>query len=134
MIFVDTSAFYALEVGDDANHEAARVFLEELRSGRYGVLVTTDYVLDETLTPLRIRHGVEAALKFLSKMRGSRSVRVVWVDEAIFELAVEFFKRDSGLRWSFTDCTSFAVMKLLGIKYAFAFDEHFREAGFTVLP
>jgi len=35
-----------------------------------------------------------------------------------------------GKDFSFTDCTSFAVMRQLGITTAFAFDEHFEQFGF----
>ena len=70
MIFVDTSAFYALEVEDDINHEKARKFLaNELRKGKYGILITSDYVIDETLTLLRIKHGVAAAFKFYKNIK-----------------------------------------------------------------
>ena len=98
MIFVDTSAFYALEVEGDANHAAARRFLEEIKRGEYGVMITTDYVLDEVLTLLRLRHGVDAALRFLVKVRKSRSIKVVWVDEVVFEQALRYFKLDGGRR------------------------------------
>ena len=134
MIFVDTSAFYALEVEGDANHAAARRFLEEIKRGEYGVMITTDYVLDEVLTLLRLRHGVDAALRFLVKVRKSRSIKVVWVDETVFEQALRYFKLDGGRRWSFTDCTSFAVMEMLRIRQAFAFDKDFELAGFIRLP
>lgn len=33
----------------------------------------------------------------------------------------------------FTDCTSYVVMKELGIKLVFTFDEHFRQMGFKLL-
>ena len=134
MIFMDTSAFYALEVEGDVNHAVARRFLREIREGKHGVMVTTDYVLDETLTLLRIRHGVSAALRFLDKVRRSRSIKVVRVDEEVFQRVLSYFKLDGGWRWSFTDCTSFAVMEMLGIKRAFTFDRDFERAGFTRLP
>ena len=38
MIFVDTSAFYALEVEGDVNHAAARRFLGEIKEGMYRVI------------------------------------------------------------------------------------------------
>ncbi|RME55690.1 MAG: VapC toxin family PIN domain ribonuclease, partial [Caldilineae bacterium] len=34
---------------------------------------------------------------------------------------------------SLVDCTSFVVMQQLGIDTAFAFDNHFKEQGFTLL-
>ena len=33
-----------------------------------------------------------------------------------------------------TDCTSFAVMKEFGITEVFAFDHHFEQMGFILLP
>ncbi|MGB7295825.1 MAG: hypothetical protein WBC70_09585, partial [Candidatus Aminicenantales bacterium] len=35
---------------------------------------------------------------------------------------------------SLVDCVSFELMRTLGIKTAFAFDAHFEEAGFQVMP
>ena len=134
MIFVDTSAFYALEVEGDVNHERARAFARRVAGGEFGAPVTSDYVLGEVLTLLRLRHGIRAALAFLSKVRRSRSLRVVWVSEPVFEAAARYFRRDEGRRWSFADCTSFAIMELLDIKLAFSFDRDFEEAGFTRLP
>ena len=34
-------------------------------------------------------------------------------------------------KWSFTDCVSYAVMKRLGIREAFALDDDFRQFGFV---
>lgn len=34
---------------------------------------------------------------------------------------------------SLVDCSSFVTMRRLGIKKAFALDEHFREQGFELL-
>jgi len=136
LIFVDTTAFYALEVEDDVNHEKARKFLlDEIRTGKYGIMITSNYIIDETLTLLRIRQGVDVALKFYDKVKGSKSIRIVWVNEGIFNEALEIFQRNDGkLRWSFTDCTSFAIMKALNIRFAFSFDRNFEEAGFVRLP
>ena len=39
------------------------------------------------------------------------------------------FQRYSDKRFSFVDCTSFVLMKRLGIPAAFAFDEDFRQLG-----
>jgi len=59
------------------NHEKAISFLKTIRRGVYGALITSDYVVDETLTLLRINHGVVPALKFLDKIRRSKSIKIV---------------------------------------------------------
>jgi predicted nucleic acid-binding protein len=134
LIFVDTSAWYAVEVEDDVNHEAACKFLAEIASGKYGVSITTDYVLDETLTLLRSRRDLGSASCFIDKIRGSKSVRVFWIDESLFEKALDVFRKSDRKSWSFTDCTSFALMRDLSVSEAFTFDAHFREAAFQALP
>ena len=134
MIFVDTSAWYAVEVEDDVNHEAACKFLSTIASGKHGISVTTDYVLDETLTLLRSRRSLSSASAFIDKIKKSKSVRVFWVEEGLFEKALEVFQRSERKSWSFTDCTSFALMKDLLIPNAFTFDGNFREAGLQILP
>jgi len=134
LIFVDTSAWYAVEVADDVNHEAACKFLAEIASGKHGVSITTDYVLDETLTLLRSRRDLASASYFIDKIRKSKSVRVFWIDESLFEKALDVFRKSGRKSWSFTDCTSFALMRDLSVSEAFTFDTHFREATFQALP
>ena len=134
MIFVDTSAWYAVEVEDDVNHEAACKFLSNIASGKHGVSVTTDYVLDEALTLLRSRRDLASATAFVDKIRKSKSVRVFWIDEGLFEKAIIVFQESDHKSWSFTDCTSFALMGELSVSEAFTFDRHFREAGLLALP
>jgi len=134
MIFIDTSAFYALEVTSDINHKHARLLLNELRQNKYGTLITSDYILDETYTLLRIRKNAITALSFLDKVLKSESIRVIWVDESIFRKAMQYAKKFKDLKLSFTDCTSFAIMELFNIKNVFAFDSHFNKVGFNRLP
>ena len=134
MIFVDTSAWLAVSDIRDGNHILALAEHKDLVSGKVGRLITTDYVLDETLTLLRKRTGPEAARRFLDGLEASRSVQVVWVGQNHFNVAKAEFLDQGSRAWSFTDCTSFAVMRELGIACAFAFDGDFLEAGFEVRP
>ncbi len=134
MIFVDSSAWFAIEAEDEINHQSAQKFLVEIASGKHGILITTDYVLDETLTLLQSKKGLPVALTFIEKIRKSKSIRVFWVSESIFEKALDIFKKTSDSQWSFTDCTSFALMKDLSITEAFTFDNHFMQVGFQKLP
>ena len=91
-------------------------------------------MLDETLTLLRSRRGLDAAITFIDKIKKSKSVRVFWVDEGLFEKSLDVLRRSDDKSWSFTDCTSFALMKELSVAEAFTFDRHFEEAGLGAYP
>jgi predicted nucleic acid-binding protein len=134
MIFVDTSAWYAVEVEDDVNHEAACKFLSRIASGKHGISITTDYILDETLTLLRSRRDLASASAFIDKISKSKSLCVFWINEDLFEKALDIFRKSDRKSWSFTDCASFALMRELSVSEAFSFDNHFREAGLQALP
>lgn len=134
MIFVDTGAWVALAVATDRNAEAARAFHRGVQRGEHGAVLTTDYVLDETATLVRMDAGVEAATDTVRPVLESRSATVVWIDPTHFEAALDLFDHHRDKRWSFTDCTSFVVMRDLGIERAFAFDRNFEQAGFDRRP
>ena len=134
MIFIDTGAWYALDVEDEANHDKAREFLAEIANGKHGIAITTDYILDETMTLLQSRKGHSIAVNFIDKIRKSKSIRIFWVNESIFDKALVIFRKSADSKWSFTDCTSFALMKDLAMTEAFSFDAHFRQVGFHKFP
>lgn len=134
MIFVDTGAWVALSVPGDRNAARAHRLHGELARGVHGALVTTSFVLDEAATLIRMETDVPAASRFLETVLAGKSVTIVWVDEAHFRLALQKLARHVDKKWSFTDCSSFAVMEELEIPIAFTFDHNFEEAGFAILP
>jgi predicted nucleic acid-binding protein len=134
LIFVDTGAWVALSVPGDRHGTAARALYADVARGVYGRPVTTDFVLDEAATLIRMATDVEIAVRFVRTVLGSSSVTVVWIDPERFVASLERLEGHADKRWSFTDCTSFAVMDDLGIDAAFAFDRNFEEAGLTRLP
>jgi hypothetical protein len=125
MIFVDTSAWFAVYSRRDANHSVA---LSAIRSF-HEPLVTSDYVIEETLTLLRARSENRRALVFGRRVIEGRWARIVRIDEQDFANAWDVFQRFHDKAWSFTDCTSRVVMERLGIVRAFAFDDDFRQFG-----
>ena len=129
-VFVDTSAFIALLDPRDDCHDQA-IYIEQALSGQATRLVTTNFVLDETYTGLRGKIQHSAILRFRDSVRQSQRLGVVRITEALEDQAWEIFARYDDKDFSFTDCTSFAVMQQLGITTAFAFDEHFEQFGFT---
>lgn len=132
-VFVDTSAFLALVDRDDDHHGRAKRYLRDLSRKRFS-LVTSSYVVDEALTLIRYRLGHPTAVGFGERLLGTRWCRVVDVDEAIRNSAWEIFVRYDDHKLSFTDCTSFALMRALDLGEAFSFDADFAAMGFTRLP
>ena len=130
-IFVDTGAWYALLDKSDANHHAA----VKLKDSLIHPLVTSNYIVDEVITISRNRLGYEVAVEIGQKLWDesiANLIRVIPQDE---KKAWEIFVTYHDKTFSFTDCTSFALMERIGITEAFAFDEHFTQYGrFIVLP
>lgn len=125
MIFVDTSAWFALTAPGDPHHQDARRLIQ----GAVDRLVTTDYVVDETLTLLKVRRSTQRALVFGAEMLHGELAELIWVGASDFANGWSIFERYNDKGWSFTDCVSFAVMRRAGIHQAIAFDEHFRQLG-----
>lgn len=131
MILVDTGAWFALSVPGDPDHQAARIFIESNREP----LFTTDYIADELLTLFRIRRQAQRATQWLDEVLLSDGIDLVRITPADFERATVIYRSYADKLWSFTDCTSLAVMERLKVTKAFAFDEHFRQFGsIAVLP
>jgi uncharacterized protein len=129
-VFVDTSAWYALIDKADADHRGVAT----AAAGRHGSLVTTNFVVDETLTLLRTRLGWRTARSFGDRVRAGYLTRLERVSPRDEEAAWDIFVRYSDHAFSFTDCTSFAVMRRLGLAAALAADADFRTFGFRCLP
>jgi len=125
MIFVDTGGWYSLFVPADPNHKTAKQWLESNRD----TLITTDYVVDETLTLLRARGKREKALEVGSRFFDGTLGVVYRLSEDDLFAGWHVFHDFSDKDWSFTDCTSKVVIDRLEIKTALAFDKHFEQFG-----
>jgi predicted nucleic acid-binding protein len=131
VVFVDTGAWFALVVPTDPDHGAAVSWFEANREP----VCTSDYVVDETLTLLRVRGEPNRALAMGRLFFAGQIATVLHVDEPDVLEAWRIFERFSDKAWSFTDCASKALMERLGIQTAFVFDVHFRQFGsVTVCP
>ena len=132
-IFVDTSGWYALIDRRDASHDATRKTVERLiRDGTR--LVSTDYVIDESCTLAKVRAGPEAAFRLLDLLNGTVALDIEWIGAERFDRAEAVFRKYRDQAFSFTDCTSFTVMRELRIREAITRDSHFRMMGFQLLP
>ncbi|MSR20634.1 MAG: PIN domain-containing protein [Gemmatimonadetes bacterium] len=132
-LFVDTSAWVAMADASDPDHAACATARDAWLEGA-GVLVTTDYVVDETLTLLRMRLGVDAAQDWWTQVENSSRIRWEWISPARSDKARAWLFRWRDKDFSFTDCTSFVVMRELRVRVALTVGRHFRQAGFDELP
>lgn len=132
-LFVDTAGWVACADRNDPAHAKCVTARDaQLRAG--AVLLTTDYVMDETLTLLRLRLGLGAAGEWWQRISSSRRVVMVEVDHDLREDALRWFFRYDDKEFSFTDCTSFALMKRDKLREVLTTDRHFKQAGFHMLP
>jgi predicted nucleic acid-binding protein len=134
MILVDTGAWYALTDPQERRHGRAVALFGRLTEGEHGRMVTTDYILDETYTLIRMRLGVEPVKRLRGLLGQSSSLQLVRVSENEFDRSVDLMIAHEDKRWSLTDCTSFVLMREFEIEDAFTFDHNFAEAGFRTLP
>jgi hypothetical protein len=133
-LFVDTGAFIALADADDENHKSpADIYRNAREKGTR--FITTNFVVCETLNYLRARISHHIAVLFLENLKKSRFIEIAMVNPSVEDEAFAIFKRYSDKDFSFTDCTSFSMMRSLKLKSAFAFDKHFDQfEGINRLP
>jgi hypothetical protein len=132
-VFVDTGGWMACADRADPAHAACISARDAaLETGR--ILITTDFVVDETLTLIRFRLGLAAAHAWWQQIDGSARLRWERVESDRFERARHLFLQYRDKDLSFTDCTSFTVMRELKVTTVITTDSHFRQVGFDVLP
>ena len=110
--FICRYRWMALADKSDPYHQQSRVARDDwLYHG--GMLITTDYVTDETLTLIRYRLGLPAASQWWGQVNNSCRLRWEWIDPERAEKARQWFFEWTDKRFSFTDCSSFVVMREL---------------------
>ncbi|MFW6237739.1 MAG: type II toxin-antitoxin system VapC family toxin [Halanaerobiales bacterium] len=135
-VFVDTGAWIAVVDENDRHHSSAVEYIKEILRKDIS-LISTNYILDETITWIKYRLGHSKAVKFKElrdKNIQSGRLSVCWIDREIHGEAWKIFKKYGDHSLSYTDCTSFAVCRRRGISQVFGFDEDFNILGFLLNP
>jgi uncharacterized protein len=109
--------------GADTRHEAARAWINSNRDR----LVTSDSIVDEVLTLITARYRRQTAIRAGHVLFSQELSGLIQLTDEDKGRAWGIFRSHSDKRWSFTDCTSFALMQRLGISNAFSFDRHFSQ-------
>jgi predicted nucleic acid-binding protein len=130
MLFIDTGAFLARYLANDAHHGRA-VSLWKKVSGQ--PLFTSNHVLGETLTLLARRAGYAFAAERAEAIYASPALEILYDDNSVDADAIQVLRKYADHSVSFTDCVSFVLMKRHRIRAAFTFDRHFLLAGLEVI-
>ena len=131
LVFVDTSALYALLDADDRFHQAAAAAFSHLSPDKT-LMLTSSYVVLETLALLQTRLGSGAVTKWKTEFQGI--LEIVWMEKQLHEEALTALVAANKPAISLTDWASFLIMHKRGIENAFSFDRHFAQQGFHLLP
>lgn len=135
MIFIDTWAWLALANKKDSNHEAVKVTYEKIKDDQ---IISSTFIMDELITLLFRSVDFEKAVLFLDAiftMSNTGKLLIIEVDSNLLYKAWEYRKKYSDKPYiSFTDFTSFVIMKERGIKRVFTGDRHFEmiNMGFVI--
>jgi len=131
VIFIDTSALYALLDADDRHHKTARAVWEGWLE-HPPLLVCSSYILLESVALIQRCLGMEAVRLFQEEM--VPLFHIHWIEPELHASAMSALLAARRRHISLVDWTSFELMRRLGIRTAFAFDRHFAEQGFEMLP
>lgn len=135
-LFIDTWGWLALEDRLEESHETAtRCY--RTASVRPGQILTSNFVLDETITRLFRCRPFQEAVRFAGSLLASPSIRIESVTDSRFQQAFQMRQRFADKpRISFTDLTTMVIMAELKITQILTADSHFTQAGlgFEILP
>ena len=128
-LFIDTWGWLTLEDSREPFHQAAtRIYAEAAHST--GNIITTNFVLDETITMLFRRRPFEEAGRFTSGLLISPFIRIEEITKARFRRTYELrLKFQDKPDISFTDLTSMIVAKEMKVTDVLTGDRHFVQAG-----
>jgi uncharacterized protein len=131
IVFVDSSALYAILDEDDQHHVPAQeTWFRLLDEGT--VLLTTSYIVIETCAIVQRRLGISALRTFHEDI--FPVLQVDWIGADGHRIGIEAALAAARRQLSIVDCVSFQTMRREGVQTVFSFDQHFSEQGFEVLP
>jgi len=131
-VFVDSFAWIAAINKSDNYHEISLKTIETLL--KKGLkLVTSNYVIVETINALSKAEFRKAVIEFVDKLEMSPSVEIIKITDEMYNNAWALYQQRMDKDWGITDCTSFEVMRMFNIKKAFTNDKHFEQAGYSLV-
>ena len=131
-VFIDTSGWVALFVENDKYHKKAASIFEEIKNSK-AIIYTSDYVIDETITTILVRGSHKQSVLAGEALFISKIIKIIHVCPDYLQVAWELYQKYKDKMFSFTDVTSFVIMKDLNIGKALAFDREVMQAGIELM-
>ena len=131
-IFFDTWGWVAIAHKNDTHHTKVFSFYNAFLHNK-GIPLTTDYILAETITLLKARtdpKGVNVFIDTLLAAVKEGRILLERINEKRWEKAWDLSKKYKDKPYiSFSDFSSFVVMKETGVSEVLTADKHFEEVG-----
>jgi len=126
-IFLDTGFIISLFNKKDKNHKNAKeIMMKTFEKDNNTVFIYSDYIFDELITFMKRRKISPSIIqKNGEKILKSKLWTKVSISESFFQKSWKMTKKYKDKSWSFTDVSSFVLMKELNIKYFLSYDNHF---------
>ena len=129
-VFIDTSFIIAILNPNDQYNKIAQKYINDLFQD-YEVW-TSEAVLFE-LGNAFAKTNRELVNRFISNLRRSNYVHIIWGSEILFQKALTIYSQHQDKNWSLTDCLSFIIMNENDLNVAYSSDHHFEQAGFQYI-
>ncbi len=130
--FIDTGAWIALALTADPYHDRAKSAWATLAAAGTRLFTSIPVVI-ETFTFLDRNATRPVATAWRDQVTGLRRLQILECSLTDLTKSWAWFEQPRLVRLSAVDATSFSLMRRLRIRTAFAFDQHFAQAGFQVL-
>lgn len=133
-VFFDTSCFIALFIKQEATHFQVVEKYESYKKKR-AISLTSDYILDELYTRLTYdfgKHVVGKIIKTLKEAIEKEELRILRIDERIFQKSLVVMLKFADHKISFTDATTYVLCKDFAIDEIFTLDRDFKKMRLPV--
>jgi predicted nucleic acid-binding protein len=126
-IFIDTGYVLALVNTADEYHQRAVAASQSVQPP----FLMTEAVLTEIGNGLSRVRWRTLGYATIQDLRADPDIKIVPVDAALFDRAVELYGARLDKEWGLTDCISFVVMQERGLTHVLTTDKDFEQAGFV---
>jgi predicted nucleic acid-binding protein len=135
VVFIDTQGWAEIVHGLALHHIQAADFLRQAQTNAWD-LVTSNLILSELVPLLHSRNfrlPQVQILTLVAHIRAIPTLTVAYIDPALDQQAWGLLAANQQYPWSHVDATSMVLMRQLGITDVLTADQHFTQAGFTIL-